>query len=68
MKATANIVRVVVTGGYLPSTAGNPRPYGMPPFGQILDDVQIASVLSYVRASCGNEAPAVQPIDVLQNR
>jgi mono/diheme cytochrome c family protein len=68
MKATANLVRAVVIGGYLPSTGGNPRPYGMPPFGQTLDDVQIASVLSFVRASWGNEAPAVQPIDVLQNR
>ncbi len=30
-------------------------------FGDKLDDVQIASVLSYIRNSWGNQAPAVSP-------
>ncbi len=30
-------------------------------FGDRLDDVQIASVLSYIRNSWGNQAPAVSP-------
>lgn len=68
MPNPANLVRAVVSGGYLPSTAGNPRPYGMPPFGQTLDDAQIAAVLSYVRASWGNQASAVSALDVLQLR
>jgi mono/diheme cytochrome c family protein len=61
-------VRAVISGGYPPSTAGNPRPYGMPPFGQVLDDRQIAAVLSHVRASWGNDAPAVTTLEVLQYR
>jgi mono/diheme cytochrome c family protein len=64
----ANLVRAVISGGYPPSTAGNPRPYGMPPFGQVLDDRQIAAVLSHVRASWGNDAPAVTTLEVLQYR
>jgi mono/diheme cytochrome c family protein len=64
----ANLVRAVVSGGYPPTTAGNPRPFGMPPFGQALDDSQIAAVLSYVRASWGNQAPAVSTLEVLQWR
>ena len=64
----ANLIRAVTSGGYLPSTAGNPRPYGMPPFGQVLDDAQIAAVLTYVRRSWGHEAPVVSAVDVLQYR
>ncbi|RQP21949.1 c-type cytochrome [Piscinibacter terrae] len=64
----ANLVRAVVSGGYPPTTMGNPRPFGMPPFGQALDDSQIAAVLSYVRASWGNQAPAVSTLEVLQFR
>ncbi|MEO8756063.1 MAG: cytochrome c, partial [Casimicrobiaceae bacterium] len=59
MASTANLVQVLRHGGYLPATAGNPRPYGMPPFGQVLDDNGIADVLTYIRASWGNDAPAV---------
>jgi len=68
MPSTANLVRVVVSGGYLPSTGGNPRPYGMPPYNQTLDDSQIAAVLSFIRLSWGNEAPAVSQLEVLQFR
>ncbi len=64
----ANLIRAVTSGGYLPSTAGNPRPYGMPPFGQVLDDAQIAAVLTYTRRSWGHEAPVVSAVDVLQYR
>jgi mono/diheme cytochrome c family protein len=59
MASTANLVQVLRHGGYLPATAGNPRPYGMPPFGQVLDDNGFAEVLTYIRASWGNDAPAV---------
>ncbi len=31
----------------------------MPPFGQQLNDVQIADILSYIRNAWGNQAPAV---------
>ena len=43
MDPPANLVRVIVHGGFLPSTAGNPRPFGMPPFGLALSDDEIAA-------------------------
>ncbi len=33
-----NAIRMVLDGGYAPATAANPRPHGMPPFGQLLND------------------------------
>ena len=64
----ANLVRAVLSGGYLPSTAGNPRPYGMPPFSQSLDDAEIAAVLTFVRNSWGNRAAEVSQLEVLRYR
>ncbi|MDB5731117.1 MAG: hypothetical protein JWQ03_1012 [Variovorax sp.] len=61
MDSTVNLMQVVRLGGFLPSTAGNPRPYGMPPFSHVLDDNDIAAVLTYVRGSWGNDAAPVSP-------
>ena len=63
-----NAVRMVVAGGFGPSTSGNPRPWGMPPFGHQLDDAEVASVLSYIRSSWGNAAAPVTPLQVRQWR
>lgn len=62
--SAANGIRITRFGGYPPSTAGNPRPYGMPPFNQRLSDEELAAVLSYVRNSWGNQAPAVSVAEV----
>lgn len=43
-----------VDGGYRPETRGNPCPYGMPPFAQVMSDEDIAAVVTYVRVSWGN--------------
>jgi mono/diheme cytochrome c family protein len=59
MGTPVNLIQIVRHGGFLPATAGNPRPYGMPPFGQVLDDGDIAAVLTYVRGAWGNDAPSV---------
>jgi mono/diheme cytochrome c family protein len=60
----ANLVQVVLGGAFPASTAGNPRPFGMPPFATELSDEEVAAVLSYIRNSWGNRAAAVQPLDV----
>lgn len=65
---TTNLVRVVLQGGYLPATAGNPRPHGMPPFIQSLRDEDVAAVLSYIRNAWGNAAPRVDTMDVYRAR
>jgi mono/diheme cytochrome c family protein len=60
----ANPVQVVLGGAFAASTAGHPRPFGMPPFATELSDEEIAAVLSYVRDAWGNRAGAVQALDV----
>jgi mono/diheme cytochrome c family protein len=59
-----NPIRIVLNGGYPPVTKGNPRPYGMPPFGAALNDSEIAAVVSYIRNTWGNKGDLVSPIDV----
>jgi mono/diheme cytochrome c family protein len=68
MHTTANLVRIILAGGYAPSTAGNPRPFGMPPFVHVLNDADIAAVTTYIRASWGNQADAVSAADVVRHR
>lgn len=57
-------IRLVLLGGYGPSTRLNPRPYGMPSFAHQLSSEQIAAALTYVRNAWGNHAPGVSPVAV----
>ena len=66
MASPVNLIEVVRRGGFLPATDGNPRPYGMPPFGQVLDDDGIADVLTYIRGAWGNDAPPVGRSDTMR--
>ncbi|MEO8383754.1 MAG: cytochrome c [Betaproteobacteria bacterium] len=59
-----NTIRSVLDGGFAPSTIGNPRPYGMPPFAHVLSSDEVAQVVSYVRNSWGNRASLVNAIEV----
>ncbi len=59
MDNPTNVLRVILQGGYPPSTAGNPRPHGMPPFQQVLTDPELAAVASFVRTSWGNASAPV---------
>ncbi len=64
----ANLIRTVLEGGFAPATAGNPQPYGMPPFGHQLNDADVAAVLSYIRSAWGHRAAAVSELEVLRAR
>ncbi|RYX97790.1 MAG: cytochrome c [Comamonadaceae bacterium] len=64
MANSANLVQIVLNGGYAPATAGNPRPFGMPPFVLVLNDQEVATLLTYVRQSWGNRAEAVTQFEV----
>ncbi|HEX4234103.1 MAG TPA: c-type cytochrome [Caldimonas sp.] len=64
----ANLVHIVLRGGFLPTTPGNPRPFGMPPFATVLSDQDVADVLSYLRASWGHRAAAVSTLEVSRYR
>ena len=66
--SAVNAIRLVLNGGFAPGTTGNPRPYGMPPFGPVMDDAEVAAVVSYLRAAWGNDAPAVSALEVNKYR
>ena len=59
MSSSVNPIRMVLNGGFPPGTAGNPRPYGMPPFAQSLSDDEVAAVVTYIRTAWGNRGAAV---------
>lgn len=63
-----NLVQIIREGGFMPTTAGNPRPFGMPPLGHVLSNDDIAALVSFIRQSWGNSAAAVSPLDVLHVR
>jgi len=68
MRMPVNLVHIVLEGGFPPSTAGNPRPYGMPPFATVLSDAEVAQLLSHLRGSWGNRAAPVSALEVAQFR
>ena len=63
-----NVILMILHGGYAAATPGNPRPHGMPPYGQILSENDVAALATYVRNSWGNEAGAVSSLAVKQAR
>jgi mono/diheme cytochrome c family protein len=63
MASAVNPIRMVLNGGFPPGTAGNPKPYGMPPFAQTLSDDQVAAVVSYIRTAWGNHGTPVTAQD-----
>jgi mono/diheme cytochrome c family protein len=64
MQSSVNPIRMVLNGGYPPQTATNPRPYGMPPFAQVLSDEDVAAVVTYIRVSWGNHGQPVTTDEV----
>jgi mono/diheme cytochrome c family protein len=59
-----NPIRLILAGGFAPATSLNPRPYSMPPFAPVLDDTEVATVLTYIRNAWGNKGDAVSPSEV----
>jgi len=59
MSSAVNPIRMVLNGGFPPGTAGNPQPYGMPPFAQSLSDDEVAAVVTYIRTAWGNRGAAI---------
>jgi mono/diheme cytochrome c family protein len=59
MASAVNSIRMALNGGFPPGTAGNPHPYGMPPFALTLSDNEVAAVVSYIRTAWGNRGAPV---------
>ncbi|MGE5478208.1 MAG: c-type cytochrome [Bacteroidales bacterium] len=65
---SASLVRVVLAGGRMPVTADGPhRAFAMPGFAR-LSDSEVADVLTFIRTSWGNNAPAVSASEVAAAR
>jgi mono/diheme cytochrome c family protein len=62
------LIRVVLRGTRSVGTKGAPTAAAMPQFGWLLKDDDVATVLTYVRNSWGNAAPAVAASDVAKAR
>lgn len=61
MSSPVNPIRMVLNGGYAPGTRKNPRPHGMPPFSHILNDEEVAAVVTYIRVAWENTGTPVSP-------
>jgi mono/diheme cytochrome c family protein len=61
MASPVNSIRMVLNGGYAPGTMKNPRPHGMPPFSHILNDQEVAAVVTYIRVAWNNSGTPVTP-------
>lgn len=68
MEPPVNLLRVILGGGFAPATQRQPRPFGMPPFVQLLSDEEVADLASYLRRSWGHQASAVGALQVNQLR
>ncbi|MDH0864150.1 c-type cytochrome [Mitsuaria sp. GD03876] len=66
LDAPQNVLQMLAGGGYAPTTAAHPRPFGMPPLKQVLTEAEMAAVATVIRQSWGNQAPAVTEQDVLR--
>ncbi|MCF7696530.1 cytochrome c [Mycetohabitans rhizoxinica] len=68
MQSAVNPIRMVLNGGYPPSTHANPEPYGMPPFAHSMSDQEVAAVVTYLRMAWGNKGTPVSPQQVNELR
>lgn len=63
-KDPTSLIRIVLAGSAMPATVKAPSALAMPDFGWRLTDANVADLLTFVRASWGNQAEAVTPAQV----
>jgi mono/diheme cytochrome c family protein len=68
MSSPVNSIRMVLNGGYAPGTKRNPKPHGMPPFSHILNDDEVAAVVTYIRVAWENSGTPVTAASVSELR
>jgi mono/diheme cytochrome c family protein len=68
MASPVNAVRTVLNGGYPPGTKKNPRPHGMPPFAHVLNDDEVAAVVTYIRVAWENTGTPITPAQANEMR
>jgi len=68
MANATNVISIIIKGGFVPATKGNPRPHGMPPYYHLLSDTDIALLTTHIRSSWGNAGSAVTELDMVKYR
>lgn len=63
-ESPSNLIRIIMGGGFAPSTAKNPRPHGMPPYSHQLTEREVAAVTTYIRNAWDNRAGIVYPREI----
>jgi mono/diheme cytochrome c family protein len=63
-----SMIRLVLAGSKLPATQTAPSELGMPGFAWRLSDEEVAQLLTFIRSSWGNQAPAVSAEQVTKLR
>lgn len=63
-----SLIHIVLRGAEMPWTKSAPTHYAMPGFDDRLTDQDVADVLTFVRSSWGNKAPAVTATQVAKVR
>ena len=63
-----SMIRLVLAGSKLPATQTAPSELGMPGFAWRLSDEEVAQLLTFIRSSWGNRAPAVDAAQVTKLR
>ncbi|MBO9537576.1 cytochrome c [Herbaspirillum sp.] len=64
----ASLIKIVLAGGEMPWTHKAPTQFAMPAFGSRLSDQEVAEIVTFIRSSWGNNAPAVTAGDVAKVR
>jgi hypothetical protein len=59
-----SLIRLVLAGSALPGTTSAPSALGMPGFGWRLTNDEVAQLLTFIRASWGNQAASVSATEV----
>ncbi|OZI67225.1 cytochrome c [Bordetella genomosp. 11] len=67
-KDPASLIHLVLKGAQMPGTRSAPTAYAMPGFDYRLTDAEVAAVVTFVRNSWGNQAPAVSADQVAKVR
>ncbi len=66
--APDSLVRIVIAGSTVPAMRSSPSSFVMPGFGGTMTDQQVADVVSFIRASWGNNADPVTVTEVARLR
>jgi len=64
----ASLIRLLLDGAVTANVATGPAEYHMPAYGWTLDNQELANILTFIRTSWGNAAPAVTDATVGRHR